>query len=218
MPSKAGWRNREKPAASAPSYDTIEAQDSHVVIAGFGRFGQIVARVLNAQGIPFTALDIDPSQIELVRRYGNKVYYGDAAQLHLLEAAKVAKARLFVLAVGNVEGSVRIAERIKQHYPGVRVYARARNRSHALALRELGCEVIMRDTFLSSLWVAEQVLVGLGNEESAARDMVEMFREHDVETLNQQFAIRDDEEALVQSSVDAANELRFLLQSDASRS
>ena len=208
------WRNRQAAQDSSQPYDAIEDQESHVVIAGFGRVGQIVARVLTAQGIAYTALDSDPTQIELVRRYGNKIYYGDAAELHLLEAANVGKARLFVLAGGNIESSVKIAERLKQHYPGVRVYARARNRSHALALRELGCELIMRDTFLSSLYVAEQVLVGLGHEQPDAESMVEMFRQHDMETLDQQFAIRDDEEALVQSSVDSANELRFLFQSD----
>lgn len=198
-------------------YDAIEAGQSHVVIAGFGRFGQIVARVLTAQDISYTALDIDPSQIDLVRRYGNKIYYGDAAQLHLLKSANVAKARLFVLAVGNMETSVRIAERVKQHYPGVRIYARARNRKHALALRALGCEVIMRDTLLSSLFVAEQVLVGLGYDTHDAQKSVELFRTHDAETLDQQFAIRDDEEALIQTSVDAENELRFLFQSDTGR-
>ncbi|MFW2404132.1 MAG: monovalent cation:proton antiporter-2 (CPA2) family protein [Gammaproteobacteria bacterium] len=211
---EASARKRGSADADQQPYDTIEANESHVVIAGFGRFGQIIARILTAQGIPYTALDSDPSQIDLVRRYGNKIYYGDAAQLHLLKSANVAKARLFVLAVGNVETSVRIAERVKQHYPGVRIYARARNRSHALALRELGCEVIMRDTFLSSLYVAERVLIGLGYDQADAENTVEMFREHDVEMLDQQFAIRNDEEALVQSSVEAANEFRFLLQSD----
>ena len=184
------------------------------MIAGFGRFGQIVARVLTAQGIPYTALDSDPNQIELVRRYGNKIYYGDAAQLHLLKAANVAKAQLFILAIANVESSVRIAERLQQHYPGIRVYARARNRQHALTLRALGCDVIMRDTLLSSLFVAEQVLVGLGHEPDAAKNMVEMFRVHDSEMLEQQYAIRDDEEALIQSSVEAQSELRFLFQTD----
>jgi glutathione-regulated potassium-efflux system ancillary protein KefC/glutathione-regulated potassium-efflux system protein KefB len=195
----------------------VDPGKSHVVIAGIGRFGQIVARILTAQGIPYTALDHDPIQIELVRRYGNKVYYGDAAQLHLLKSANVAEARLFVLAVGNIETSVRIAERVKQHFPGVRVYARAINRKHALALRALGCEVIMRDTLLSSLFVAEQVLISLGYEADNAHELIEMFQTHDAETLDQQFAIRDDDEALIQTSIDSANELRFLFQSDADR-
>jgi monovalent cation:proton antiporter-2 (CPA2) family protein len=195
-------------------YDTIEVDESHVVIAGFGRFGQIIARVLTAQGIPYTALDKDPSQVDLVRRYGNKIYYGDAADLHLLKSARVATARLFILAVGNMETSVRIAERLKQYYPSLRIYARARNRTHALALRAIGCEVIMRDTLLSSLFVAEQVLIGLGHQPDEAQKLVEVFRAHDDETLDQQFAIRHDEEAVIQSSVDAASELKFLFQSD----
>jgi glutathione-regulated potassium-efflux system ancillary protein KefC/glutathione-regulated potassium-efflux system protein KefB len=199
------------------AYDSIEAGQPHAVVAGFGRFGQIVARVLTAQGIPYTALDANPSQIDDVRRYGNKVYYGDASQLHLLKAAKTATAKLFVLAVPDMKVSVKIAERVAQHFPNVKIYARARNRSHALALRELGCEVIMRDTLLSSLYVAEQVLIGLGFEKADAKNVIEVFRKHDMETLDQQFAVRDDEDALIQTAIDSADELRFLFKSDVSR-
>lgn len=196
-------------------FDDVAGGESHVVIAGFGRFGQIVARVLAAQSIPFTALDADPTQVDFVRRYGNKTYYGDASQLHLLSAANVGQARLFVLAVGNIESSTKIAEQVRERYPHVPVLARARNRNHALALRELGCAMIMRDTFLSSLFLAERVLNELGYEPDAAADLIRTFREHDEETLDQQFAVRHDEEALIQTSIEAAAELRFLFQSDA---
>jgi monovalent cation:proton antiporter-2 (CPA2) family protein len=198
-------------------YDVVDAGESHVVIAGFGRFGQIVGRVLTSQAIPYTALDANPSQVDFVRRYGNKTYYGDASQLNLLKSANVSQARLFVLAVGDIKMSIKIAERVRQHYPSVNVYARARNRNHALALRALGCEIIMRDTFLSSLFIAEQVLVGLGYEPQIAEEKIEVFRKHDVETLDQQFALRGDEEALLQTSIAAAKELRFLFQSDTGR-
>jgi monovalent cation:proton antiporter-2 (CPA2) family protein len=198
-------------------YDKIEDDEPHVVVAGFGRFGQVVARVLTAQGIPYTALDASPTQIDFVSRFGNKVYFGDASQLHLLHAAKTADAKLFVLAIADMEASVKIAEQVAEHFPSVKIYARARNRVHALALRELGCEIIMRDTLLSSLYVAEQVLLGLGFEQADAKRVIDVFTRHDEETLDQQFAVRDDEDALVQTAVDSAAELKFLFEADTSR-
>jgi monovalent cation:proton antiporter-2 (CPA2) family protein len=211
---EARLRERAATVTDQRPFDEIDAGGSHVVIAGFGRFGQIIGRVLTSQGIPYTALDINPEHVDLVRRYGNKTFYGDASQLPVLKSADVAHARLFILAVGNIEASAKIAKQVKHHYPGVQVFARARNRRHVLMLRELGCEVIMRDTFLSSLYVAEQVLTGLGYEEQAAHDLVETFKDHDVEILDQQFAVRDDEEALIQSGIEASKELRQLFQSD----
>ena len=186
-------------------------------IAGFGSFGPIIARVLNAQGIPYTALDSSQSQIDFVQRFGNKVYYGDASQLHLLHAAKTAHAKLFVLTVADMEESVKIAGRVAEHFPNVKIYARSRNRAHALTLRELGCEIIMRDTLLSSLYVAEQVLVGLGFEQDDAGKVIEMFTQNDEEPLDQQYAVRNDEDALIQTAIDNASELRFLFERDASR-
>jgi glutathione-regulated potassium-efflux system ancillary protein KefC/glutathione-regulated potassium-efflux system protein KefB len=212
-------RVRERAASDADDrpYDKIDDNEPHVVVAGFGRFGQIVARVLTAQGIPYTALDNSPTQIDFVSRHGNKVYFGDASQLHLLHAAKTAEAKLFVLAVADMGTSVKIAEQVAEHFPSVKIYARARNRVHALALRELGCEIIMRDTLLSSLYVAEQVLLGLGFEQADAKRVIDVFTRHDEETLDQQFAVRDDEDALVQTAVDAAEELKFLFEADTGR-
>ena len=212
-------RLRERTASDSDDrpYDKIDDDEPHVVVAGFGRFGQVVARVLTAQGIPYTALDASPAQIDFVGQFGNKVYYGDASQLHLLHAAKTSEAKLFVLAVADMEESVKIAEQVTEHFPGVKIYARARNRVHALALRELGCEIIMRDTLLSSLYVAEQVLLGLGFEQANAKRVIDIFTRHDEETLDQQFAVRDDADALVQTAVDSAEELKFLFEADTGR-
>ena len=103
------------------------------MIAGFGRFGQIVARVLRAKGMPFTALDISAEQVEFVKRFGSKAFFGDASRPEVLEAAQTDKARAFVLAIDDVEASMRAAEIVKTRYPHVPIYARARDRTHALS-------------------------------------------------------------------------------------
>ena len=132
--------------------------DGHVVIAGFGRVGQVVGRVLRAKRIPFTALDSSVSQIDFVNQFGNKIYYGDATRLDILEAAQTGKARAFVIAVDDVEASLKIAEIVRQHFPQVPIYARARNRQHVYRLMDLGLTKLRRETFLSSLALTRDVL------------------------------------------------------------
>ena len=102
---------------SSPAYDTPPDNDGHVIIAGFGRFGQIIARTLRARHIPFTALDIDAEQVEFVRRFGAQAFYGDASRPDILDAADAHRARAFVLAIDDVEASVRAAEVVKSTYP-----------------------------------------------------------------------------------------------------
>jgi hypothetical protein len=132
-------------------YDRGVEQDTPVIIAGFGRFGQIVGRVLRARGVPFTAMDADPAQIDFLQRFGNKVFYGDASRLDLLRAARADKARLFVLAIDDVQASLRTAREVQEHFPHLLIFARARNRAHAYQLMELGIQHVVRETFLSSL-------------------------------------------------------------------
>jgi glutathione-regulated potassium-efflux system ancillary protein KefC/glutathione-regulated potassium-efflux system protein KefB len=198
----------------AQPFDHIQDDEPQVIIAGFGRFGQIIGRILTAQRIPFTALEINPSQVDFVRRFGSKIYYGDAGRLDLLRAARADKAKLFVLAVDDVEHSVHIAEAVRRHFPNLPIYARARNRQHAMRLMALGANAIIRETLLSSLWLAGQVLRGLRLGAAAAERATRLFAEHDQRTLEQQFAIRDDEVALIQSSRQSAAQLRQLFESD----
>lgn len=203
---------------NARPYDDIaQDEDPQVVICGFGRFGQIVARVLNMRSIRFTALEINPSQVDFVKRYGNKIYYGDAARLDILRAARVDKARLLVIAVDDVEAATRIAEIARRHFPRVSVYARARDRQHALRLLRLGAKLVVRDTLGSSLELTTQVLEGLGATSSEARDATELFRRHDAALLERQYAIQDDEQALIQSAKASAQQLRGLFESDAGK-
>ncbi len=206
------WAARHEP----PEYDRIDEPANPVVIAGFGRFGQIVARILRMRGIAFTALDSSQTQVDFVRRFGSKVFYGDASRLELLHAAKVENTKLFVLAISNMETSVKIAGALRRHFPQVPIYARARNRFHCYRLMDLHVDVLYRDTFLSSLEMAREVLCGLGIARAEAEHTVATFRAHDESLVRKQHAIYHDETALIQSAREAADELRSLFESDAS--
>jgi monovalent cation:proton antiporter-2 (CPA2) family protein len=212
--AEASWRNSRLKAEPEPEYDVIEAAANKILLVGFGRVGQIVARVLHSRNIPFVALDSDPKQIEFVRKFGNKVYYGDACRADILEAAGIGRAEIFVCAIGNIEDSMRIAEYVRKQHPDVKFFARARNRQHALALRALGADVFIRDTFLSSLSMAKSVLQGLGLSEAEARKTTDMFRQHDEQTLDKQFAVREDDEAVVQLAKDSQEQLKYLFEED----
>ncbi|MCL4157150.1 UNVERIFIED_CONTAM: hypothetical protein GTU68_055663, partial [Idotea baltica] len=133
------------------SYDNIDTDKPVVILAGVGRFGQIVLRILRTQGIEFTAIDSDSQHVDFVRRLGNKVYYGDASNKQLLDTADTAAATIFVLAVNNVETSLKIAELVKREYPHLRLLARARTRMHEMRLRALGADFVIRETLLSSM-------------------------------------------------------------------
>jgi len=198
----------------APDYDEMEDEGNAVIIAGFGRVGQIVGRMLRVKGRSFTALEIDSSQVDVVRSYGNKVYFGDACRIDLLRAAGADRAKLFVLAIDNIESSVRTAETVIGHFPNLKIVARARNRRHAHKLMDLGIRHVFRETLLSSLALSGRVLELLGFEEDEARRAVDMFRERDKRLLDEQHAIHHDEEQLIQTANDTARELELLLRSD----
>lgn len=195
-------------------YDAPVNEHHEVLIVGFGRVGQIVGRLLNGVGKSFTALERDSSQVEFVRRYGSTVHYGDAARLDLLRAAGAEHAKVFVLAVSNIEESMKIAEAVQRHFPHLKIVARARNRRHAHKLMEIGIKHVFRETLLSSLAMSETVLTNLGKSPAEAKDVVDSFCEHDSQLLLEQLAIHDSEEKLIQSSKDTARELESLLRRD----
>jgi len=188
---------RAKPAAEAttdeqPADMSGAPEEPSVIIAGFGRFGQIVGRVLAVKGIPFTALDRSASYVQFITRYGNKVYYGDATRLDVLQQARVGKAHLVVLALADVDQSMKAAHLLREHYPHVRVVARAVTRHHAMSLMALGIPVVLRETFESSLLAARVALTELGMTDSAALDTIKMFRDHDERLLREQVEFRED--------------------------
>ena len=199
----------------AQPYDAIDLEgEPPVIIAGFGRVGQIVGRILLARGIKITALDKDPAQVESVRKFGSKVYYGDASRLELLQAAGAQTAKVFLLAVDDIEKSLLIAETLRKHFPHLKIHARARNRFHAYRLMDSGVDYIIRETLLSSLQLAEEVLKALGTPAWEAKEIAERFRFYDARLLEQQHAVYHDETQLRQASRDALQELDALLRGD----
>jgi voltage-gated potassium channel Kch len=205
---------QRKAAAIAPEYDDILEQHNEVIIAGFGRVGQIVARLLRVVGKPFTALEIDSSQVDVVRRYGNTVHYGDASRLDILRAAGAEHAKIFVLAIDDIEASMRTAEAVTQHFAHLKIVARARNRRHVHKLMDLGIEHIFRETFLSSLAISREVIESLGVSREDTTMATESFRERDTQLLREQHAFHQSEEKLRQSARDTAAELDLLLRDD----
>jgi monovalent cation:proton antiporter-2 (CPA2) family protein len=207
---------RKNKPTDEPNFDMPENNHHEVLIVGFGRVGQIVGRLLNIIGKSFTALERDSAQVDFVRRYGATVYYGDAARLDLLRAAGAEHAKIFVLAVSNLDESMKIAGAVLRHFPHLKIVARARNRRHAHKLMDLGVEHIFRETLLSSLAMSEQVLKQLGQSPDEAKHIVQTFCESDSKLLKEQHAIHDSEEKLIQSSKDTLAELEILLRRDKS--
>jgi glutathione-regulated potassium-efflux system ancillary protein KefC/glutathione-regulated potassium-efflux system protein KefB len=205
-------------AEPEPAYDAIQDEGNPVIIASFGRFGQIVGRILKSRGIGFTALESSAEQVEVVRQYGNKVYFGDASRIDLLRAAGADKAKFFVLAIDDVEQAIATAKTVRHYYPQLPILARARNRHHAHRLMDLGITMIFRDTFYSGLEMTRNLLEVLGTAADDAREIVAKFAEHDEELLKRQHAIRQDESSMIQSAQEAAAELETLLRADRRRS
>jgi hypothetical protein len=160
---EARVRERDAP----PPFDLLEDEGNPVIIAGFGRFGQIVARILRLRRIRFTALEVSPKQVDFVRRFGNRIFYGDAARIELLRAAGTARAKLFVLAIDDMEASLRTARLVQRSFPGVRILARARNRQHAYALLGLGIEDVVRETLLGKRGAGPSCTRGSGQRRKA---------------------------------------------------
>ena len=207
------WR-----AGPEQPFDAIDERDIPVIIAGFGRFGQIVARVLRLRRIPFTALDSNQTHVDFVRKFGNKVYYGDASRLDLLRAAGAETAKIFVLAIDDVDASIRTAQLVRAQFPKLKIFARARNRQHAFALMDAGVRSIIRETYLSSLNLAGSVLEALGETPASARNAVRLFRQHDETTLAAQYAVKEDETKLIAASREAAQQLEKLFEADEAKS
>ena len=202
-------------AHSEPEYDTIDEPGNPVSIAGYGRVGQIVSRLLRMAGLQFTALESSYQQVDFVRRFGNKIYYGDASRLELLQAAKAGDARLFVLAIDDVEASVKTASVVRRHFPGLHIVARARNRVHYFRLRDLGVRTIFRETFPSSLEMGRLTLLKLGMGIAATERAVSLFRQFDEEQLAAQYEVHHDQAQRIQTSREAADQLRELFEADA---
>ena len=199
-------------------YDTITPDaPPRVIIAGFGRMGQIVGRMLRAQNIPFVALESSVEQMDTLRRFSNtSLFFGDPARPDLLRAAQADKAEVFVLATDDPQANLRIARLVRRQFPHLKLVARARNRQHAFRLMDLGVDEPVRETFHSSLKMTRKTLEALGMAHEQAVDRVERFRRHDEKLLKTQYLVYDDETRLVQTSLEALSDLQKLLDADMS--
>jgi voltage-gated potassium channel Kch len=200
--------------AGAPDYEMPPEAEQHVIIAGFGRFGQIVARVLRARHIPFTALDTSIAQIDFVKRFGAKIYYGDAGRIDILRAAGADKATAFVLAINNTEASLKVAQIVRQNFPDLPIYARARDRTHVHKLLDLGVEIIERETFLSAIELTTRLLRGLGLKPAEVKRLIATFKRHDERRLYDEYKDYTDSEKMRVNALTAAVELEDLFAND----
>jgi len=204
------------PKKPVREFDTIDTAPPRVIIAGFGRVGQIIARVLRAQGIPFVALEHSAEQVDFSRRFGTvNLFFGDPARPELLRAAQADKAEVFVLATDDPEANLHTARLVRRQYPHLKIIARARNRQHVFRLMDLGVEEPVRETFHSGLKMTRKTLEALGLSHELAVDRVERFRRHDEDLLKKQALVYDDETKLMQSTRDALVDLQRLFEADA---
>lgn len=209
------WLARRAPRGPVRPFDVITHEDPPVLIAGFGRVGQVVGRLLNAKRVPFTALDASPEHVDFVRRFGNQVFYGDATRLEMLEAAGAGKARIFVLAIDELEASMKTVELVRKHFPHLAIVARARNRQHAYRLLEAGVSHLFRETLGSALELSGEVLHQLGYGGADVERSLRRFREHDEALLLRAFEEREDLEQLQRIARSASEELQRLFEEDA---
>jgi len=194
--------------------DDIEPQDNPVIIAGFGRFGQIIGRLLHANGIGLTILDHDPDQVESLRKFGFKVFYGDATRIDLLRTAGADKARLIVIAIDDAPASLKLVEAVQRAFPHLKIAARARNVTHLYDLMDRGVTVLERETFESALQMGRQVLRQLDFGSYRAHRAAMKFRAHNIETLHKLYPHYKDQQQMVSMAVQAREELEAMFASD----
>lgn len=213
------WFDRFTDKQMAKAQDNPEkfdSQESEALILGFGRFGQVTGRILAANHIHFTALDKNAEHIEFVKKFGNKVYFGDAARPEVLEAAGLSKVRIVVVAVDEPRTSRAIVEYITSQHPRIKVIARAHNRNDYLALKAAGAHSVIRELFAGALEAATEVLHALGYSDGQAMQKAEVFRQHDESLLNRQAKAQGDNDKLIEIGLQGREELEAIFQQDKS--
>lgn len=189
-------------------------ESNPVIIAGYGRFGQIIGRFMHAQGVPVTVLEISPEQIDLIRKFGAQGYYGDASRLDMLQNAGAEEAKLLIVAVDNPDKALNICRMAKANFPNLKIYSRARNRRHAYELHKAGAGYFLRETFDGSLRMAVEAMVDIGHDRSEMEYKAALFRKHDEATLEKSFAFFENQPELISFSRAASQELERILKSD----
>lgn len=209
------WMARKECAAEGDKRDAdVIDERARVIIAGFGRFGQIVGRMLFANGIKAVVLDHDPDQIDLLRKFGYKVFYGDATRLDLLHAAGAHDAVLIINAIDDVEDSLMLTDIVRENFPQLKMVARARNVTHYVELKTRGVEIVERELFESSLRAGRHALEALGIEPYRARELADIFRRHNIRTTNALIPMFNDDDRLVSAAKAGRDELAEQIQRD----
>ena len=198
-----------------PEFDEMPEEDNEVIIAGFGRYGQIIGRLLQVRKIHFTALDVSSAHVDFVRKFGNKIYYGDAQRVDLLRAAGADKAKVLVVALDDMAATNVVVDMARKHFPHLTLFVRARNRQHVFELMALGVTRFSRETFLSSLDMGEDVLRAVGVPISVASEAVARFRLFDRELLKHQYSIHTDTARLQATGQRSRKQLEELFERDA---
>jgi glutathione-regulated potassium-efflux system ancillary protein KefC len=194
--------------------DEIVDEGTPVIIAGFGRFGQIVGRLMFASGVKATVLDHDPDTIELLKRFNFRVYYGDATRLDLLHAAGASHAKLLVVAIDDVESSVKLVENVREHFPKLQIVARARNVGHWQRLRTLGVDVVERETFEAAVVVGRKALEKLGVGAYEAKERADVFRRHNIQAMENILPHWQDVEARTKLAISSRDQLERQMEND----
>lgn len=208
-------KTRPQPVKVVPeNLRAIESDGPQVVIAGMGRMGQIVARILRAQDIPYVALDTSVETIEMTRSFEQvPVFYGDPTRPEILSAAKVGQAKYFIIAIDDAEQATRTAAVVRRLYPHLKIIARARNRQHVHQLLDAGAEPV-REMLYSSLEITRRALEGLGLEAADVEHKIQQFIKHDEQLLAAQHAVREDRAKVLQTAQEARLELSRLFDED----
>ncbi len=192
-------------------YDSINEKKG-IILAGYGRFGQIIGRLLNGENISVTVLEKNPEQVELLRKFGYTGYFGDANRLDLLKSAGAEQAQLLIVTVGNADVNLQIVKMAKQHFPHLKIYARARNRRHAYELHKAGVDYFKRELFDSSLTMTKEVLKFIGYNPDDIEKKANAFQKHDEAALLKSFEFFEEETALINFSKQTSGELEQILQ------
>ena len=199
----------------APREDpTFDDGEPDIIMAGFGRFGQIVQRLLAANGLKSTTLDSDIEQVEVLRRFGRRVHYGDATRLDLLRAAGAERAKMLIVAIDDKEKAVEMVEAARQAFPNLKVIARAWDRPHAYELLNHGADAVERETFEGALALSAKALEQLGFSTAKAKKAIDLFRQYDRKTFDELRPLWGEEEAYILASREASRTTERLLRED----
>ena len=198
-------------------HDAIDTGESRAIVVGFGRFGQIIGRLLRMNGFNITVLEHDATQVDTVRRFGHQVFFGDAVRLDLLEAAGIGAAELIVVAIDDHQRCLEIVELVRRHYPQIRILARARARRQAAELLRAGADHVERETFRSALALGREALRSLGYRAYQARRAAEIFRHRDELNVYELRDVLDDETAFFNRARQHAEDLEKIMQADTQR-